>query len=86
MITITVTGLRAAAIEAAYHDHFYGIMKSFMSTPATAAGRAAAEDAAREYLARKGIQYNSFWIIRGRVIDTSGTKTPYKAEIDFNYD
>jgi len=86
MTTITITGLRAAAIEAANHASFYGINKTFGPLHEIIPGRIAAEDAVKEYLNSNGIHWNSFWIIKARTIDTSGTKTPYKAEIDFNYD
>jgi hypothetical protein len=86
MTTITVTGLRAAAIEAANHASFYGIKKSFGDLSEIIPGRIAAEDSVREYLNGNGIEYNSFWIIKARTIDTTGAKTPYKAEIDFSYD
>jgi len=86
MITITVTGYRAAAIEKANHASFEGVNKLFGNLHDTAPGRAAAEDAIREYLKANSIDWNSFWIIKARTIDTAGTKTPYKAEIDFSYD
>lgn len=86
MTTITITGTRAAAIEAANHASFYGINKSFGNLSEIIPGRIAAHDAVREYLKENGIQWNSFYIIKARTIDTTGTKTPYKAEIDFSYD
>lgn len=86
MFTITVSGLRAAAIEQANNASFYGINKSFGNLSETTPGRIAAVDAVREYLQNSGIEYNSFWIIKARTIDTTGTIIPYLAEIDFNYD
>ena len=86
MTTITITGLGAAAIEVANRASFYGINKSFGDLHDTAPGRRAAEDAVRDWLAANGISWNSFLILKARTIDTSGTKTPYKAEIDFTWD
>jgi hypothetical protein len=84
--TITLTGIGAAQIERANHASFYGVMKSFGNTSDTMPGRIAAEDAVRDHLEKSGIAWNSFWIVKARTIDTSGTKTPYKAEIDFGWD
>jgi len=86
MTTITITGLGAAAIEVANRASFYGINKLFGDLRDTAPGRRAAEDAVREWLEANGISWNSFLILKARTIDTSGTKTPYKAEIDFTWD
>ena len=84
--TITLNGIGAALIERANNASFYGVMKSFGNTHDTISGRIAAEDAVRAHLKDSGISWNSFWIIKTRTIDTSGTKTPYKAEIDFGWD
>ena len=86
MITITVTGHAAALIEKANNASFYGIMKSFGSLADTAPGRAAAEDAVSKWLDDHEIDYHGFNILKARTIDTSGEKTPYRAEIDFIYD
>ena len=86
MITITVTGIAAALIEKANNASFYGIKKLFGDLTDTAPGRIAAEEAVREYLKSNNIEYHGFELIKARTIDTTGTKTPYKAEIDFIYD
>lgn len=86
MTTITITGVGAAAIEAANNASFYGIKKTFGDLHEIIPGRIAAEDAVRDWLAANGISWNSFLILKARTIDTSGTKTPYKAEIDFIWD
>ena len=86
MITITVTGITAALIERANNASFYGIKKYFGNLADTAPGRAAAEDAVRDYLEANHIAWNGFEILRARTIDTTGTKTPYKSEIDFIFD
>ena len=83
---ITITGFGAYAIENANHASFYGINKTFGNLSETAPGRAAAHNAIEKWLGAHGIDWNSFWIISARTIDTSGTKTPYKAEIVFAYD
>ena len=86
MTTITITGVGAAAIEAANNASFYGIKKTFGDLHKIIPGRIAAEDAVRIWLDGNLIPWNSFWILAARTIDTSGTKTPYKAEIDFDWD
>ena len=86
MTTITITGLGAAAIERANRASFYGIKKMFGNCSDTTPGLIAAEEAVRDWLEANGIAWNSFLILGARTIDTSGTKTPYKAEIDFNWD
>ena len=83
MITITITGTGAAAIEAANNASFYGIHKI---CPECTPGAIAATNAVRDYLEANHIDWNSFWISKARTIDTSGTKVSYKAEIDFDYD
>ena len=86
MTTITVTGYAAAMIEKANNASFYGIMKSFGSLHDTTPGRIAAEKAVSKWLEDNGIDYHGFNILKARIIDTSGEKEPYKAEIDFSYD
>ena len=86
MVTISVTGTRAASIQRANNASFYGVNKIFGDLSNTAPGRKAAEDAVRDYLTGNGIAWNSFDIVRTRTIDTAGTPVPYKAEINFNYD
>lgn len=83
VVTITVTGLRAAAIEEANRAHPYGIHAYRHDTRD---GLIAAEAAVRDYLAENKINWNSFEILRTRTIDTTGTKTPYKATVTFVYD
>ena len=77
--SIVVTGIRAAEIEAANHASFYGI---WGNAPGCIPGRIAAHDAVREYLA--GMDYYSFNILGAKTISTDGTKTSYKASIDFS--
>ncbi len=86
MTTITITGVGAAAIETANRASFYGIRKTFGNLTNITPGRMAAEDAVRIWLDGNRILWNSFWILDARTIDTSGTKTPYMAEIDFDWD
>ena len=86
MTTITITGPGAAAIEKANEASFYGIFKSFMPTPETIAGNIAANEAVTKWLNENHPDWNSFLLVAARTIDTSGTKTPYKAEIDFKFD
>lgn len=86
MTTITITGIGAALIEKANRASFYGINKSVGCLRDTAPGRKAADEAVRDYLESNGISWNSFWIVKARTIDTSGTPVPYMAEIDFCYD
>jgi len=86
MTTITATGITAALIERANNASFYGIKKSFGDLTETAPGWIAAENACKKYLVDNGICWNSFYIIKARTIDTTGTPVPYKAEIDFSYD
>ena len=81
--TVTVTGLPAAAIERANRASFYGIKKLWPSVPECIAGRNAAEESVSDALARSGIAWNSYELLRTRSIDTAGTPVPYKAEIDF---
>ena len=86
MTTITITGLGAAAIERAHRASFYGITKLWPSDPDCIAGRIAAEKAVSDWLEANVGEWNSSWIVGARAIGIGGTKTPYKAEIDFNWD
>ena len=83
VITITITGIDAYYIERANRASFYGINGNANDC---AAGRRAAERAVKAYLADNGINWNSYDILKARTIDTTGTKTPYKAEIDARID
>lgn len=81
--TITVTGIRAHLIEEANRASFYGINGN---SPACIPGRIAAENTVRDHLKSTVKEWNSFYVLRTRTVDTSGTPIPYKAEIDFIYD
>lgn len=83
MHTITVTGLRAAAIIQANSASFYGINSLSATSPAIIAGQIAARAAVRDYLASAGIPWNAFDIVGAETIDTNGTPTPYAAKVAF---
>ncbi len=82
-MTITITGLRAAAIESAEHASFYGI---WGNANGCIEGRRAAYNAVADYLAENNISYYAFLVNSTKTIDTTGTKIPYKAEINFTVD
>ena len=81
--TITITGLRAAAIERANNASFYGI---YGTANACISGRIAAEDAVWDDLKETGTTCAWFDILSAKTIDTTGTKTPYKAVIKYRYE
>ena len=81
--TITLTGVAAHDIEMANRANFYGI---WGNGAYCAAGLRAAHDAVNEYLEQTKTFCYASMILGTRTIDTTGTKTPYKAEIDFLLD
>lgn len=81
--TITVIGMRAAAIERANNASFYGI---YGTGNACIAGRIAAEYAVWDDLKETGTTCAWFDVLSAKTIDASGTKTPYKAVIKYRYE
>lgn len=79
----TVTGIIAAHIGAAIHSTFYGINGE---TKASHTARAEICKLLSKVLDEAGIECDSFQIMTAKIIDTSGTHTPYKAEIIIRID
>lgn len=77
---LMVYGVVAAEIETAEHASFYGIDGT---KHACIQARISTEKTIEKYLDKKGIEWNSFYILSARSINTEGEKTPYKAYITF---
>lgn len=80
---LTVTGIIAAHIGAAIRSSFYGIIGE---TKASITARAEIYKLLEETLDDTGTKWNSFQIMTAKMIDTSGTHTPYKAEVIIRID
>lgn len=80
---LTVTGIIAAHIGAAIHSTFYGINGE---TKACYTARAEICKLLSETLDETGTEWDSLQIMTAKMIDTSGTHTPYKAEVIIRID
>lgn len=82
-ITTTITGLAAAAVEQANHASFYGI---YGRAPECAAAMRAIMPYARAAVEAACPDWNGYIIRKARTIDTTGTQTPYMAEVTIDID
>ena len=75
---LTVTGPAAAIIERGIRSSYYGINGN---TPDAVAASAAAAKAIREHLDAEGVTWDTWHLFDARIVNTEGTKTPYKVEL-----
>lgn len=80
---IVITGFLAALVERAVRSSAYGINGD---RPACYQARRECRGLVEEHLARICPKWNSYGIVDARVLDTTGTKTPYMVELTVMYD